>query len=85
MFRIIAGAAVDRDAGRTRIPSLMEGCAPTPDRCRRKIEMSPFAQSRDDTPGCGHTCAKRHVSQTQGEGEGVRGRSRRGRCAQRSP
>src|SRR5580693_5540852 len=39
--------------------------------------MSPRAQSRDDTPPGGEpTCAKRHHSQTQGAGEGVKGRSR---------
>jgi hypothetical protein len=44
--------------------------------CRRKLEMSPRAQSRDDTVGGEHTFAKRHVSQTPDAGEGVKGRSR---------
>src|SRR4051794_11665483 len=36
--------------------------------CRRKLEMSPAAQSRDDTLCGGQTCAKRHVNQTLGRG-----------------
>ncbi len=48
----------------------------SPDRCRRKIEMSPGAQSRNDTPGGEHTCAERHHSQTRRAGEGVKGHSR---------
>jgi hypothetical protein len=54
--------------------------------CRRKIEMSPVVQSRNDTPVAADTLrAKRHVGRELGEGGGVKGRSRRSRCAKRSP
>ena len=46
--------------------------------CRRKIEMTPGAQSRHDTPLAADTAsATRHHCHTLGEGDGVKGRSRR--------
>jgi len=45
--------------------------------CRRKIEMSPRAQSRDDTPRRRTHLLRNGMSAKRlGEGEGVKGRSR---------
>ncbi len=47
-------------------------------RCRRKIEMTPGAQSRNDTPPPADTpSATRHHCHTLGLGGGVKGQSRR--------
>ena len=46
--------------------------------CRRKIEMTPGAQSRNDTPPAADTpSATRHRCHTLGLGGGVKGQSRR--------
>ena len=48
-----------------------------PPSCRRKIEMSPRAQSRDDTPRRRTHLLRNGMSAKRlGEGEGVKGRSR---------
>jgi len=50
--------------------------------CRRKIEKSLGAQSRNDTRGATDTLrATRHVGRELDEDGGVKGRSRRSRCA----
>src|SRR5271165_521532 len=50
--------------------------------CRRKIEKSLGAQSRNDTPVAADTLrATRHVGRELDEDGGVKGRSRRSRCA----